>query len=97
MVNLVFLLHRTIDIMVEIIVLAITIDVILSWVYTGNSIFVRIIHAITEPVLKPFRSLINNSAIGGPGLRLDFSPVLAVLALSVIKEILIKLLYSLLL
>ncbi len=94
MVNLVVLLARTINIMVEVIIMAITIDVILSWVYTGNNIFIRIIHAITEPVLKPFRNLINNSALGGPGLRLDFSPVLAVLALGFIRKILITLLYS---
>ncbi len=97
MVNLVILLSRTISIMVEVIIFAITIDVILSWVYTGNNLFIRIIHAITEPVLKPFRNLINNSAIGGPGLRLDFSPVLAVLALGVIENVLKNLLYSLLL
>ncbi len=97
MVNIVFLLIRTVDIMIDLIVLAITIDVILSWVYPGNNMFVRVIHAITEPVLKPFRNLINNSAIGGPGLRLDFSPVLAVLALSFLKEIIIRLLYTILL
>ncbi len=94
MVYVVFLLARTIDIMVEVIVLAITIDVILSWVYTGNNMFARIIHAITEPVLKPFRKLINNSALGGPGLRLDFSPILAVLALQLLSEVLKGLLYS---
>lgn len=94
MVYMMFLLARTIDIMVEVIILAITIDVILSWVYHGNNMFVRIIHAITEPVLNPFRRLINNSALGGPGLRLDFSPILAVLALSFFRNVLIRLLYS---
>ncbi len=96
MVNLVILLTRTISIMVDVIILAITIDVILSWIYTGNNLFIRIIHAITEPVLKPFRNLINNSAIGGPGLRLDFSPILAVLALTFLENVIRSLLLSLL-
>ncbi len=83
------------DYTVEIIIYAITIDCILSWIYRGNNTFTNIIHSITEPVLKPFRSLINNSAIGGPGMRIDFSPVLAVLFLSVAKNLIINFLFVL--
>lgn len=92
----IILIIQSVHYMVRIITIAITIDVLLSWVNIGNNAFTNIIHSITEPILKPFRNLINNSAIGGPGLRLDFSPVLALFALNFLERIIITFLYSLL-
>lgn len=92
----IILLIRTIDIMAEVLILAITIDIILSWVSLGRqNIFTRVIHTITEPVLNPFRKMMRNSAIGGPGLRLDFSPVIAVIAISIGRDLITAVLISL--
>ncbi len=84
------------DITIRIILWAITIDIILSWVYPSSNPLSRAIHTITEPVLRPFRNLLRNSAIGGPGLRLDFSPILAMLFLQIVGNVIIAFLYSLL-
>lgn len=92
----IILIADTVVYMVKIIEIAILIDVILSWVNIGNNVFTNIIHSITEPILYPFRKLISNSAIGGPGLRLDFSPVLAIFALDVLERVILIFLSSLL-
>lgn len=92
----IILLARTVSYTVEIVMWAITIDIILSWVYNGNNVFMRILHSITEPVLRPFRNLLRNSAIGGPGMRLDFSPILAMLFLQIGRNLIISFLYAML-
>ncbi len=89
------MLKQTIYWTVEIITYAIIIEVILSWVVMGDNVFTELIRSITEPVLKPFRILISKSAIGGPGMRLDFSPILALIALDFIRTFLINILGSL--
>jgi len=49
----------------------------------------RILYQLTEPILSPFRSLLNRLGIGG---MVDFSPLLAILALDVIGRFFISLL-----
>ncbi len=90
-----FLLERTVYWTVEIVTYAIIIEVILSWVVMGSNVFTDVIRSITEPVLKPFRALISKSAIGGTGMRLDFSPILALIALNIGRDFLISILRSL--
>lgn len=65
------------------------IRIILSWVNadTYNEI-VQIIYRITDPILAPFRRL--PLRIGG----IDFSPIIAFLAISVLKNFLVNVLYQ---
>ena len=58
-------------------------SVILSWVrLEPTNPFVKFVAALTEPVLKPIRAVLPSS------LGLDFSPLVLLLALSIIKRFL---------
>ena len=64
-------------------IIVIIVRAILSWVnadpYNG---LVRAIHAISEPFLSPLRRLLPPWRLGG----IDFSPLLAILALQFIRS-----------
>jgi YggT family protein len=58
-------------------------SVILSWVrLEPTNPFARFVHALTEPVLKPIRAVMPSF------MGLDFSPLVLLLALSVIRHFL---------
>lgn len=69
--------------------------VILSWIRPDIDNpqwrkFLRIVYSITEPILAPIRRLIPTGNIG-----IDFSPLVAIFALSIIRNFVISLLRSL--
>lgn len=49
---------------------------------------IKFIYDITEPIMAPFRKLIP------PAGGIDFSPIIAVLALSFLQKIIIDILYA---
>lgn len=56
-------------------------SVILSWVpLEPSNPFVRFVNALTEPVLKPIREVLPKS------LGIDFSPLVLLIALSIIRR-----------
>jgi YggT family protein len=58
-------------------------SVILSWVrLEPSNPFVKVVSALTEPVLKRIRAVLPSS------LGLDFSPLVLLLALSIIRRFL---------
>jgi len=58
-------------------------SVILSWVrLEPTNPFVRFVNALTEPVLKPIRAVLPNF------MGLDFSPLVLLFALSIIRRFL---------
>ena len=61
-----------------------------------NPTISRFIYDFTEPILAPFRNLLERLIPRGPGLYLDFSPVLAFLFLDFLRAIIIRLLYGIL-
>jgi YggT family protein len=75
---------------IEVINFLIIARVLFSWISRdiSNPIF-RILYQLTEPILAPFRSLLSRLGVGG---MIDFSPILAILALDVIGNIIINLL-----
>jgi YggT family protein len=67
----------------------IIIRVFLSWVPTlGNDAFRNFVYRLTEPVLGFFRRLVPMSF----GLPIDFSPVLAIFALEIVQNIVLRIL-----
>jgi YggT family protein len=62
--------------------------IILSWFPVRPDTFVAkvhgALHAITEPVLGPLRRVIP--AIGGGGVRIDFSPIVVFLGIAILKS-----------
>ncbi len=58
-------------------------SVVLSWVRLDPSNpFVRFVNALTEPVLKPIRAVLPTF------MGLDFSPLVLLLALSILRRLL---------
>ena len=67
--------------------------VILSWVPSvHDNKIVKLLFALTEPILSPIRSLLNKTPLGGPGMILDFSPIIAFFLLSLVQNIILGLL-----
>lgn len=52
--------------------------------------FVTFLRQLTEPVLAPFRSLIPPLRVGGGGY-LDFSPIIALIVLDLIRRLVLQL------
>ncbi len=72
---------------------AIFIRCLLSWFPIGNgNVIIRILNAVTEPILGPIRRLVNKSPIGG--FMIDFSPIIAFIILQIIFQILINILVA---
>jgi len=62
--------------------------VLVSWLRLGDHPIVGFLHAITEPVLRPIRTLIDKSIFGGRkgGMILDISPLIAFMIISLIQQ-----------
>ena len=74
----------------------IVIRCVLSWFPAGRKHALgRFFYTMTEPILAPIRSLIRRSPLGGPGMMLDFSPIIAFIALNIIFSLLQNLVFSL--
>lgn len=86
------LIYESFQMLIRIIEFVILIRVILSWVPLGrDNPIVKIVYALSEPLLHPIRELLKKSPLGG-GMMLDFSPIILVLLLQVIQNILFSVL-----
>ena len=63
----------------------IMIRVILSWVPTNNN-FTELIYNITDPMLKPFKDVLDKYL----NIPIDFSPLLFIVCLQAVERILIR-------
>jgi len=86
-----YILARTISAIFEILNLLIIGRVIISWVRPnpGDARWrkvIKFIYDITEPILGPIRELLPSGGI----LGLDLSPIIALFALSIIRNFLIN-------
>lgn len=85
-----YALINTINAFCQLIYILIMVRILLSWVPAlSNTMIGRLVYQLTEPILGPIRSMIHNSPIGG-GMMLDFSPVIALFIMQLIKSILIN-------
>lgn len=48
-------------------------------------------HTLTDPITDPIRRMIQRSPLGGPGMVLDFSPIIAIILINFARNILIGL------
>jgi YggT family protein len=61
---------------------------LVSWVSQDQSNpIIRFLHVTTEPVLRPLRTILSPSGIGG----IDISPILAIVLIQIAKYFLIRL------
>ena len=79
-----------VNLLFQILSWAIIIRVLLSWVRIDPyHPLIRLLDQITEPILVPLRRLLPTA--GG----LDFSPIIAIVLLSLVQRLIISLLFSL--
>ena len=71
----------------------IVVHALCSWFLSPYNRFMRLLSRIIDPAVRPFRLLLDR--LFTTGMRLDFSPVLAILALRLISRALV-LVYNLL-
>ena len=84
-----YLLIDLVRVVATIYTVLIFIRVILSWVAPAHSHpLLVMVYRLTEPVLGPVRAILP--AMGG----LDFSPVVVLIGIQFVKQILIRLLFS---
>lgn len=78
------LLAAAINYIVQILNIIIVIRVLLSWLapYTHND-FTDVVYAVSEPILRPFRMIFPMGYS-----RIDISPILAYMALNLIRRLL---------
>ena len=50
----------------------------------------KLAHTLTDPITGPIRSLLQRSPLGGPGMMLDFSPIIAFFLINFARGILIN-------
>ena len=86
------MLLRAINILLSIIEGLILVRIILSWFpISRNNPLMAILYQLTEPILAPIRNLISKSSIGA-NMMLDFSPIIAFILISVIRNIIFRIL-----
>ena len=85
--RLMFVLYRLID-FYELLILA---ECILSWFPVGGIVgdIYQALQRIVDPFVDIFRRLLPS--VGGSGMRLDFSPMIAIIALDLVKRLIIGL------
>jgi len=83
------MIFTLIDLAIRAIRILIIIRIVLSWVApSSRNEFTELVYHVTEPVLKPFRMLIP---LGN--MRMDFSPIIALVVLNLIRSLAFRLLY----
>ncbi len=91
MENLSVLLMKAVDVFFYVMELLIFGRIILSWLPMGfNNPIGQFLYSMTEPILGPCRRMLEKSPLGG-GMMLDFSPVIALILMMLLKQLLLGL------
>ncbi|MBT6068301.1 YggT family protein [Candidatus Peregrinibacteria bacterium] len=74
-----------INVLLELIVIAIVIRVVMSWVNVNKtSGFFLFIRDVTEPILAPFQKYVPRIGM------IDISPIVAILAIDLLRSLIVK-------
>lgn len=83
--NIQVILINTVDMFFYLLELLIFVRIILSWLPIGaDNLIIQMLYTLTEPVLGPIREMMSRSPLGG-GIGLDFSPIIALFVMNIIK------------
>lgn len=69
---------------------AIIIRALLSWVTNKRTGIVEIIYTITDPIINPIREMIYKSPLGGSGMMIDISPIIAIVLIRFVQGIVVR-------
>ncbi|MFI3173742.1 MAG: YggT family protein [Bacillota bacterium] len=87
------LLLNAVDMFFRVVEMLIFATILLSWLPIGReNALVGMLHSLTDPILMPCRKMLENSPLGR-GMMLDFSPIIALILLSLIKQFLQSAIY----
>ena len=50
-------------------------------------------HFMTDPITGPIRNLIHKSPLGGPGMVLDFSPIISFFLIRLVRDLLMQIVW----
>lgn len=82
---------KAFDLLFQILEIVIIIDVALSWTPIQENTFTDLVHTIARPFLYPGK-IIQEKLI--PGLAIDFSPIVALMIINMLKKIVIALTFT---
>jgi len=69
--------------------------VIPSWVPPlRDSWFGRLVYSVYGPIMSQISRLISKSPLGGPGMMIDFSPIIALFLVDILRMILVSIIVS---
>ena len=93
--NMRVLLANSVNVFCNILYFLLLARVLLSWIpMRPDSKISQFFYVLTEPLLGPIRSLINKSPLGG-GMMVDFSPVIVLFIIQILRSIIIRLIFTL--
>ena len=85
----IFLVIQVVDKVITILTWAIIIRALLSFIpHSPRQPIIKILYDITDPLLKPFQRF----QLGGAAFAVDFSPIIAIFVLNLIRVVLIRML-----
>ncbi len=73
----------------QFLIYAIFLRVIISWFVGRGNPITNMLDVIVEPILTPVRNMIYKSPLGGPGMGLDFAPIIAYILIGLVSRLLI--------
>lgn len=86
--SLQYLVINALDVFFYMIEMLIFASILLSWIpMAQHSPIGGFLRSMTEPILGPCRRMLENSPLG-QGVMLDFSPVIALILLTLVKQLL---------
>ncbi len=86
--NIQLILYKGISLFFDFLTNALLIRLILSWFVGQSNPIMKFLDIITEPILSPIRNIMYKSPLGGPGLGLDFSYIIAYIILGISENVL---------
>ncbi|MBV7275025.1 YggT family protein [Clostridium thailandense] len=82
---MIYTLGVAFSLLFRIIEAAILVDVVLSWIMPGKrGGLIDLLHVFTDPFMMPGRKIQEKLM---PGLMIDFSPIIALLILDILRKI----------
>ncbi|MCH8069118.1 MAG: YggT family protein [Candidatus Marinimicrobia bacterium] len=82
-------MNQIINLIFQFLYICLIARVVLSWVpHNAHNQIVQLVHKITDPMLRPIQQIIPSMRIG-----IDISPIIAIVALSFIKKIIILIMF----
>ncbi|EHL07370.1 YGGT family protein [Desulfitobacterium hafniense DP7] len=91
---IIIFVYQVADKVLLILMYAIILRALLSWIPNlPYNAFVRILHDITDPLIRPFERL----QFGGPGFAIGLAPLIAYFVLMLVRSILLPGIFSILL